>query len=93
MEWWWKALLKAVSTDLRKPWVTFISVDGVRALVTMGALALFDEAHKTVLPNFRKDVYKEAIVSEGEEGMILRPEEQGTQQLLVHTSKIQKERW
>ena len=43
-----------------------------------------------MLPRFNKEVCKEAVVIEGDEVVSLRPEEQGTPQLLVKTSKIPK---
>ena len=49
--------------------------------------------HKIVLPSFNKLLQKEAVVTEGEEVMFLRPEERGTQQLFVNTSKIPIEQW
>ena len=59
----------------------------------MGELAQFKEVHKVALPSFVKDLYKHTKVVDNEEVMTLRPEEQGTQNLLVKTSKIPKEKW
>ena len=59
---------------------------GIRALVTMAELAQFKKVHKVVLPSFDTEVYKHVDVTEGEEVMTRRPEEEGTQALFVNTS-------
>ena len=78
--------------ELAETLATFIAVDDSRTLVTMGALARFKEVHQVVFSKFNKEVFEHAEVIEGEEVMTLRPEEQRTQKLFVHTSKIPKEK-
>ena len=51
----------------------------------MGELPRFKEVHKVVLPFLNKEVYEHAEVTEGEEVVNLRLEEQGTH--FVNTSK------
>ena len=66
---------------------TFISVDNVRALVTLGERVRYKGVNEMVLPEFDKD-HTESCVFEGEEVLTFRPEERGTQTLLVNTDKI-----
>ena len=70
---------------------SFVPPEKARASVLLGEVAQFKEVHKIVLPSFNKLLHKEAVVTEGEEVMFLRPEERGTQQL--NTSKIPIEQW
>ena len=80
-------ILACSKEDLAEALAIFLSVDNAGALVNKGELAKFKDG---VLPSFNKEV---ATVVKGEEVMALRPEEQGTQQLFVNTSKIPKGEW
>ena len=50
------------------------------------------EVHEAVLPKFSEE-YKDAMVIEGDEVLIVRPEERGTQNILVNTDKIPRGKW
>ena len=54
-----------------------LSVDNVRALVTVGELERCKEVYEIVFPKFDKE-HTEACVIEGEEVLTLRPEDRGT---------------
>ena len=70
----------------------FIAVDNARALVPEGELSMFREVCQSVLPNFDKETYPHARVTEGEGVFTLRKKEQEKQQLFVDTStKVLKE--
>ena len=66
---------------------TFISVDNVRALVTLRELGRYKEVHEIVLPKFN-ETFKDACVTEGEDILTLCFKERGTQKLFVDTDKI-----
>ena len=58
----------------------------------MSELAQFKEVHNVVLPSFNKRCMERQKWLKGEEVMSLRPEEEGTPQLIVDTSKISREK-
>ena len=66
----------------------FITVDSARALVTTGELAKYTEVQKIVPPNFDKYTFPHACVTEGDEVLTLRREDQRTQKFFADTSKI-----
>ena len=71
---------------------TFTSVENARALVTLDELAqIKKKVYKVVLHSLNKKCAKDAEAIEGEEVMTLRPEQQGTKQFFVNTSKIPRE--
>ena len=49
------------------------------------------DVHEVVWPKFSKE-FAEAMVSEGEEVLTLRPEDRGTQKLFVDTDQIPEEK-
>ena len=60
-----KGLTESSRRKLAEAQATFISVDNVRALVTLGELDRYKEVHEIVLPKFDKE-YTEACVMERE---------------------------
>ena len=51
-----KGVNESSKNRLAEALATFVSVDHVGALVTMGDLAQFQEVHTVVLPRFNKEV-------------------------------------
>ena len=70
-----KGLLESSKEELAAPLATFVSVEKMRALVTMGDLTRFKEVRTTVVPSFDKELYKAVGVIEGEQVMTLRQDE------------------
>ena len=87
-----RSQMRCCQRKLAEASANFISVDNVRALVTMSELERYKEVHGIFLPKFDRE-YTEACVIEGEEVLTIRPEERGTQKLFFNTYKIPKETW
>ena len=83
------ALTESSEEKLAEALVTIL-VNVLEYWLPWARLAQFKQVHNMLLPNFNKKVHKDAEVIEGEKVMILRSE-QGTQHLLLNTSKTPRE--